>query len=66
MGLFSRKSQQEPVVIATGEEIDAAGRALAQGDDGPAETLCKRAGADHQRVAMRILGASLDHTPEEA
>ncbi|MET9150033.1 hypothetical protein ABZX82_01940 [Streptomyces griseoflavus] len=60
MGLFSRS---KPEVIATGQEIDEAGRALAHGDDGPANRLCDRADKDSQRVAMAILAASVDHTP---
>ena len=62
MGLFNRKP--EPKVIATGAEIDAAGQALARGDDTLANQLCARAGADSQRVAMAILAASVDHTPQ--
>lgn len=63
MGLFNRKAA--PTVIATGAEIDAAGRALAQGDDTLASQLCDRAGADSQRVAMAILAATVDHTPQD-
>ena len=62
MGLFNRKTNQ--TVIATGAEIDAAARALANGDDTLANQLCARAGADHQRVAMAILAASIDYTPQ--
>ena len=62
MKLFSRKSA--PEVLATGAEIDAAARALANGDDTLANELCARAGADHQRVAMAILAANVDHTPQ--
>jgi hypothetical protein len=60
MGLFSRS---KPEVIATGAEIDAAGKALANGDDGPANQLCDRAGKHSQQVAMAVLAASVDHTP---
>ena len=62
MGLFNRT---KPAVIATSAEIDNAGKALAQGDTGPADRLCERAGADRQRVAMAVLAASVDHTPPE-
>jgi hypothetical protein len=60
MGLFNRN---KPEVIATGAEIDEAGKALANGNDGPANRLCGRAGKDSQRVAMAVLAASVDHTP---
>lgn len=63
MALFSRKTKTE--VIATGAEIDAAGKALAKGDSSLANQLCDRAGADHQRVAMAILAATVDHTPQD-
>lgn len=63
MGLFSRKT--EPEVIATGAEIDAAGKALAAGDRSVADDLCTRAGADSQRVAFAVLAASVDHTPQD-
>lgn len=63
MGIFNRKPA--PTVIATGAEIDAAGKALANGDSSLADQLCDRAGADHQRVAMAILAASVDHTPQD-
>lgn len=62
MGLFSRKTDTN--VIATGAEIDAAGKALANGDSRLANQLCDRAGADSQRLAMAILAASVDHTPQ--
>ncbi|MFB7647150.1 hypothetical protein ACFC0S_16860 [Streptomyces sp. NPDC056084] len=62
MGLFSRK---QPEIIATGAEIDAAARAIANNDSGPADRLCDRAGADSQRVAMAILARSVDYTPQE-
>lgn len=54
-----------PNIIATGAEIDEAARALARGDDGPANRLCERAGSESQRVAMAILAAVVDHTPPE-
>jgi hypothetical protein len=63
MGLFNRTPK--PEVIATGDEIDAARKALAAGDDTLANQLCDRAGADSQRVAMAILAASVDHTPQD-
>lgn len=62
MGLFNRSSQ--PAVIATGAEIDAAGKALANGDTTLADQLTARAGADSQRVALAVLAASVDHTPQ--
>ena len=63
MGLFNRKP--EPTVIATGSEIDAAGKALARGDSTLADQLCARAGNDSQRVAMAILAATVDHSPQQ-
>ncbi|NEA52401.1 hypothetical protein [Streptomyces sp. SID10815] len=60
MGLFNRKPA--PQIVATGAEIDAAGKALAQGDDSLANQLCDRAGDDSQRVALAILAASVDHS----
>ena len=63
MGLFNRKTNTS--VIATGAEIDAAGKALAQGDSRLADQLCERAGDDSQRLAMAILAASVDHTPQD-
>lgn len=63
MGLFNRKPAS--TVLATGAEIDAAAKALANGDDKLANQLCDRAGADHQRVAMAIMAASVDHTPQD-
>lgn len=64
MGLFHR-AKQDDNVIATSQEIDAAARAIANDDSGPADRLCDRAGADGQRVAMAILAASVDYTPQE-
>ncbi|MEV7975412.1 hypothetical protein [Streptomyces sp. NPDC086519] len=61
MRLFNRNTA--PQVIATGEEIDAVGKALAAGDDRLANQLCDRAGSESQRLAMAILAASVDHTP---
>ncbi|WP_318201053.1 hypothetical protein [Streptomyces sp. SCL15-4] len=63
MGLFSRKPA--PTVIATGAEIDVAAKALAAGNDTLANQLCDRAGSDRQRVAMAILGRSLDYAPQD-
>jgi hypothetical protein len=63
MALF-RRTQPQPGVVATGAEIDAAGKALAKGNDRHANRLCKRAGDDRQRVAMAILAAMVDHTPQ--
>ncbi|NED75365.1 hypothetical protein G3I51_24180 [Streptomyces sp. SID9944] len=62
MGLFNRKPASAPQIIATGAEIDAAGKALARGDDSLANQLCDRAGDDSQRVAMATLAASVDHS----
>lgn len=62
MGLFSRPAKQE--VIASGAEIDAAGKALAAGDDTLANQLCDRAGDNSQSVAMAIMAATVDHTPQ--
>lgn len=64
MGLFSRNTPPAGVV-ATGQEIDKAAKALAKGNDRPANRLCKRAGDDSQRVAMAILDATVDHTPQD-
>ena len=63
MGLFNRKSA--PAVIATGAEIDAAAKALANDDSTLANQLCDRAGADSQRVAMAILARSVDYMPQD-
>ena len=52
MSLFHR-AKQDDNVIATGQEIDAAARAIANDD------------ADSQRVAMAILARSVDYTPQE-
>lgn len=60
MGLFNRTPK--PAVIATGAEIDAAGKALANGDSSLADQLTDRAGPDSQRVAMAILSATVDHS----
>ncbi|MFF5473346.1 hypothetical protein [Streptomyces achromogenes] len=65
MGLFNRKPAPTPTVIATGAEIDAAAKALAAGNHALANQLCDRAGPDRQRVAMAILAASTDHTPQD-
>jgi hypothetical protein len=65
MGLFSRKAAPHSTVIATGTEIDAAAEALAAGDDTLATQLCDRAGPDRQRVAMAILGRSIDYAPQD-
>jgi hypothetical protein len=63
MGLFNRASKAN--VIATGAEIDAAGKALAEGDSTLADQLAARAGSDSQRVALAVLAASVDHTPQD-
>ncbi|GGZ44708.1 hypothetical protein GCM10010387_43760 [Streptomyces inusitatus] len=70
MGLFSRKQPAPgptPVVPVgpSAGEIDAAARALAQGDMAPAERLAAGAGDHGQAVAMQILTASIDHTPQD-
>ncbi|MEV5347183.1 hypothetical protein [Streptomyces achromogenes] len=65
MGLFNRKAAPTPTVVAAGSEIDAAAKALANGDHTLANQLCDRAGPDRQRVAMAILGRSLDYTPQD-
>ncbi|MEU3073909.1 hypothetical protein [Streptomyces laurentii] len=64
MGLFSRKTPSEPRTPAR-EEIAAAGRALARGNQRPADRLVAEAGADGQHVAMRILADSIDFTPQD-
>ncbi|MFE7566236.1 hypothetical protein ACFU76_04620 [Streptomyces sp. NPDC057539] len=68
MGLFSRSSKSaasaEPRVPAA-EEVAAAGRALARGNSKPADRLCDEAGPHSQAVAMQILGASVDYTPQD-
>jgi hypothetical protein len=63
MGLFNRKPK--PEVIATAAEIDAAARALANDDSSLADQLCDRAGEHSQQVAMAILTASVDYTPQD-
>lgn len=65
MGMFNRKPTPASTVIATGAEIDAAAKALAAGDDTLASQLCDRAGPDRQRVAMAILGRSIDYAPQD-
>ena len=63
MGLFTRKKTE---TLATGAEIDAAGKALARGDSSLADQLCDRVPEHHrQQMAMAILGASADHTPQD-
>ncbi|MEU0831273.1 hypothetical protein [Streptomyces sp. NPDC005969] len=66
MGLFSRNSaaSAEPRIPAA-EEIGAAGRALARGNDRFADQLCDEAGPYRQSVAMEILAASADYTPQD-
>lgn len=63
MGLFNRKTAQ--AVIATGAEIDAAARALANDDSSLADKLCDRVGADSRSVAMAILARSVDYMPQD-
>jgi hypothetical protein len=63
MGLFNRNTK--PEIIATAAEIDAAGKALANGDDRLANQLCDRAGSRSQDVAMAVLAATVDHTPQD-
>jgi hypothetical protein len=65
MGLFSRKTSapSEPRTPAP-EEVAAAGRALARGDQRPADRLVAEAGADSQSVAMAILADSIDFTQD--
>lgn len=65
MGLFSRKSTTIEPRIPADEEIGAAGRALARGNTAPADRLCAEAGPHSQSVAMEILGASVDYTPQD-
>lgn len=65
MGLFNRKSAPEGARVPSPEEIDEAGRLLAAGNSTLADKLAKGAG-EHQRwVAMQILAASVDYTPQE-
>ncbi|MEV3875032.1 hypothetical protein [Streptomyces sp. NPDC049906] len=70
MGLFSRKTPHPPPVSSVGrvpaaEEIAAAGRALARGDQRPADRLVAEAGTAGQAVALRILADSVDFTPQD-
>ncbi|MFJ5973532.1 hypothetical protein [Streptomyces sp. NPDC093060] len=65
MRLFNRKPTLTATTVATAAEIDAAARALARGDDTLANQLCDRAGNDSQAVAMAVLAASVDHTPQD-
>ena len=68
MGMFSRKLRQssdKPGRIPSPQEIDRAGRELAAGKDKLANRLCDEAGRDSQRVAMAILAASVDYTPQD-
>lgn len=65
MGLFSRKTASSEPRIPASEEVAAAGRALARGNDKPANRLCDEAGQYSQSVAMNILAASVDYTPQD-
>ncbi|MFF7440866.1 hypothetical protein [Streptomyces sp. NPDC008122] len=66
MGLFSRTTStpSEPRIAAP-EETAAAGRALARGDQKPADRLVAEAGEHGQAVALQILADSLDFTPQD-
>lgn len=50
---------------AVPEEVAAAGQALARGKTKPADRLCAEAGPHSQMVALDILGASVDYTPQD-
>lgn len=66
MGLFNRKaSAPSETRIPHAEEIAAAGRALARGNQKPADRLVKEAGEYGQSVAMNILADSCDYTPQD-
>ncbi len=68
MGLFNRKTSKvsdKPGRIPSPQEIDRAGRELAAGKDKFANRLCDEAGRDSQQVAMAILAASVDYTPQD-
>ena len=62
MGLFSRSNAGR---VPSNEEIDAAGRALAQGNCEPADQLVKESGKHERTTAMRVLGASTDYTQQD-
>lgn len=67
--MFGRKSSSKSTTteprIPAAEEIGAAGRALARGNSRFADQLCDEAGPHSQTVAMHILGASADYTPQD-
>ncbi|MEU5214730.1 hypothetical protein AB0G79_00825 [Streptomyces sp. NPDC020807] len=66
MGLFSRKSSAPAESrLPAPEETAAAGRALARGNQKPADRLVTEAGEYGQSVAMQILADSLDYTPQD-
>lgn len=60
---FTRKPK--PETIATSAEIQAAAKALVNGDNGPTDELAARAGADSRRVAAAILDATIDQSTQE-
>jgi hypothetical protein len=65
MALFRRSQPEEPEVLATAAEVDAAARQLQQGgSDQLAQQLIDRAGPDNeQRVGMAILSRAADYEP---
>ncbi|MEW5658329.1 hypothetical protein ABGT92_23785 [Streptomyces cinereoruber] len=66
MGLFNRRKSTAPARVPSPEEIDEAGRLLAAGDSKLADKLADGAGEHSQWVAMQILSACVDHTPQES
>lgn len=65
MGLFSRKTASTETRVPAPEEIAAAGRALARGNEKPADRLVKESGEYGQSVAMQIIADSVDYTPQD-
>ncbi|SDN18229.1 hypothetical protein [Streptomyces wuyuanensis] len=64
MGLFSRKPEPKGYQ-PTNAEIDEAGKQLANGSHHAAWDLTLHSGDYSQQTAMRILGATVDHTPQD-
>lgn len=65
MGLFSRSKPAPEIRVPAAEEVAAAGRAIARGNDKPAKRLLDEAGPYAQAVGLEIFSASLDYTPDD-
>ncbi|MFH8627778.1 hypothetical protein ACH4A8_38825 [Streptomyces vietnamensis] len=64
MGLFNRKAQPKGYQPTEAEIVDAA-KKLNAGSNHAAWDLTLHSGDFRQQTAMRILGSSVDHMPEE-